>query len=287
MQYIFLQQSGKLAPDSGGDFWVLAGVALPADRWRHLQMRLHGLHRSFRRGGFDPTTSYLDANSLLHPRKAEAAWRRALCKGLERIVVALEARFFLVTIDKRTTDRPAHPRWLLPLSYQYLMKPICQSLNEANDLGTLVIAPGREDEAQVIQQMQAESLFGQNGRACPLVASPVIQRPAAACGLQVADFVATVARRYHENVFPKLYRKEILYGYDALINSHYQGFVKPNTYQSDAIDDKGYRIRGYIYLWRRENNHGHQRRREDSASDEPGSADRLVAASASGHDDMD
>ncbi len=96
----------------------------------------------------------------------------------------------------------------------------------------------------------------------------MIQSPADACGIQVADFVATVARRYQEEIFPKLYARETLYGYDAVINSHYQGFVKPNTYQSGATDPRGYRIRGYIYLWRRDNNGRPRDFGEDAISDD-------------------
>jgi hypothetical protein len=252
MHFIYLQQSGKPVEGTAGNFWVLAGVSVAEHHWKALQLRLNGLQRSFQKENYTAASSFIDANRLLHPRNAEQRWTRAICKGLEKIVSGLEAQFFLVVVDKRATDKPANPRWLLPLTYGYLMKPLTQFLREVDDVGALVVPPGREDEIRVIGDMQVDNLFGHQGRTSPLIASPMVQRPQDCCGLQVADFVATVARRYHETVYPRLFAKEILTGYDAVINSHYQGFVKPGTYQSPVTDQKGYRIRGYIYLWRRD-----------------------------------
>jgi len=175
----------------------------------------------------------------------------AYCKGLEKIASTLEIKFFLVVIDKRTTDKPAHPKWLLPLSYQYMMKPISQFLRENNSMGTLIIPPGREEERQAISEMQFSGVFGAN-KHIPVIGSPLMQSEYDSAGLQIADFVATIARRYHEHTYPKLFRKDVLEGYDSVINSHYQGFVKPHTYQSTETDHKGFKIRGYIYLWRRD-----------------------------------
>ncbi len=263
MQFICLQQSGKPVHDSAGNFWVQAAMALPQEKWKTLHLRMNGLMRSFQKENYDPIGSTLNSNDLLHPRNAQKRWTKALCKGFEKIVAGLEPTFFLVVVDKRTTDKPAHPRWLLPLAYSYLMKPICQYLKDQDDVGCLVIPPGRQDEADVIAEIQSENLFGFQSKTSPLVASPLIQSPRDACGIQVADFVATVTRRYHETIYPKLYAKQTLYGYDALVNSHYQGFVKPNTYQSPLVDSKGFKIRGYIYLWRRDNM---GRLRDDQAS---------------------
>ncbi len=253
MHFIYVQHSGKPVESSAGNFWVQAGVSLPAEKWKALQLRLNGLQRSFQKDNYDPLKSRVDANDLLHPRNAEKSWTRAFCKGFEKIVAALEPSFFLVVVDKRTTDKPAHAKWLLPLTYSYLMKPLCQHLRDADDIGCIVVPPGRPEELEVLVQLQTENLFGSGGRSSPLVSSPMVQNQRDACGLQVADFIATATRRYHEGVYPKLYAKQTLVGYDAVINSHYQGFVKPNTFQSSAIDSKGYKIRGYIYLWRRDN----------------------------------
>lgn len=255
MHLIYLQQAGKPVEGTSGDFWVLAGAALPVAQWKELQVRVNGLQRSFFKDNYNPVTSELNANDLLHPRRAETRFSQAISKGFEKIASALDIKLFLVVIDKRTTDKPAHPRWLLPLSYHYLMKPICQYLSERDSYGALVIPPGRTDEAEVISTVQVEHLFGPTGRHSPLISSPMVQPAASACGLQIADFVATTAKRYQETVYPKLYAKEILYGYDAIINSHYQGFVKPNTFSSDAVDEKGFKVRGYIYLWRRDHRH--------------------------------
>jgi hypothetical protein len=263
MHLIYLQQSGKPVAGASGDFWVQAGVAVPQDSWRDLQVRVNGLQRSFHKEDYDPQKTNIDANALLHPRQAEKRWTRSFCKGLEKIVAGMDLKFFLVIVDKRTTDKPAHPKWLLPLSYGYLLKSICQHLREQDDLGCLIIPPGRPEEQRVLTGLQVENLFGHSGRTSPLISTPMAQPQNQAVGLQVADFVATTARRYHEFIYPKLYNKQTLYGYDALLNSHYQGFVKPNTYQSSANDEKGYRIRGYIYLWRRDSA---GRLRDDQAS---------------------
>jgi hypothetical protein len=252
MHFIYLQQAGKPVDNSSGDFWVLAGVAVPANSWKTLQIRVNGLTKSFLRDNYRPRASILDANSLLHPRHADKAWTLGLCKGLEKIVAGMQLRLFLVVVDKRTTDKPAHGRWILPLAYNYLHRPITQFLRERDSQGCLVLPPGRPDELAVLSEVQHESTFGGMARNSLLLSSPMIQSPEDACGLQVADFVATIARRYQEQVFPKLFARETLHGYDAIVNSHYQGFVKPNTYQSAAMDPRGYRIRGYIYLWRRE-----------------------------------
>ncbi|MEQ8822423.1 MAG: hypothetical protein RLY93_19485 [Sumerlaeia bacterium] len=252
MHFIYFQQSGKPVAGVSGRFWTLAGVAIPDTKWKPMQLRVNGLLKSFHKNNYTPDKTILDANDLLHPRNAEKSWTMAFCKGLERIVAGLEAKFFLVVIDKETTDKPAHPRWLLPLSYNYLMRPVVQYLRERDEVGSLIIPPGRSDEAAILASLQVENLFGAQGRHSPLVATPMVQSPVNSCGLQVADFVSTVTRRYHEYTFPKLYAKQVLEGYDAVINSHYQGFVKPNTYQSPHTDAKGYKIRGYIYLWRRE-----------------------------------
>ncbi len=252
MHFIYLQQSGKPVEGSSGIFWAMAAVAVPADRWRTLQLRINGLQKSFQKENYQPGSTRLNANDLLHPRNAERAWTIAYCKGLEKIAATLELKVFLVVIDKRTTDKPAHPKWLLPLSYHYLLKPIGQYLREHRSQGALVIPPGRLEEAQTISETQFSMVFSPQGRSTPIVGSPLLQEESDAAGLQIADFVATVAKRYHEHTYPKLYNKDILEGYDAVINSHYQGFVKPHTYQSDATDQKGFRIRGYIYLWRRE-----------------------------------
>lgn len=252
MHLIYLQQSGKPVEGSSGTFWALAGAAVRADRWRTLQLRINGLQKSFQKGNYTPGRVRMNANDMLHPRNAERAWTLAYCKGVEKICVSQEVRLFLVVVDKRTTDKPAHPKWLLPLTYHYLMKPISQFLRESNSVGTLVIPPGREEERQTILDMQLSSVFGSGSRVSPIIGSPLIQSEREAVGLQIADFVATVARRYHEHAYPKLFAKESLVGYDAAINSHYQGFVKPHTYQSNTADSKGYKIRGYIYLWRRD-----------------------------------
>lgn len=252
MHLVYLQQSGKAVEGASGNFWVLAGVGLPDFKWKALQLRMNGLQRSFMKENYDPLKTQIDANLLLHPRHAEKGWTKAICKGFEKIVSGLDASFFLVVVDKRATDKPAHPRWLLPLTYGYMMKPVFQYLKDVDDNGALVIPPGRPDEADVISEIQVDNIFGHQGRISPLIASPMIQKPTDSCGLQVADFVATVARRYHESVYPKLYARQVLFGYDAVINSHYQGFVKPNTYQSNVTDFKGFKIRGYIYLWRRD-----------------------------------
>lgn len=251
MHFIYLQQSGKPVENSSGTFWALAGVAVHQERWRTLQLRINGLQKSFQKANYEPGRTRLNANDLLHPRNAERQWTLAYCKGLEKIAATLDVKFFLVVVDKRTTDKPAHPKWLLPLSYQYLMKPISQFLRESSSFGTLVIPPGREEERQAISEMQFSGVFGGN-KHIPVIGSPLIQNEADSAGLQIADFVATVARRYQEHTYPKLYRKDILEGYDAVINSHYQGFVKPHTYQSPENDSKGFRICGYIYLWRRD-----------------------------------
>lgn len=251
MHFIYLQQSGKPVENSSGTFWALAGVAVHQERWRTLQLRINGLQKSFQKANYEPGRTRLNANDLLHPRNAERQWTLAYCKGMEKIAATLEAKFFLVVVDKRTTDKPAHPKWLLPLSYQYLMKPISQYLRESSSFGTLVIPPGREEERQAISEMQFSGVFGAN-KHIPVIGSPLLQLETDSAGLQIADFVATVAKRYHEHTYPKLYRKDILEGYDAVINGHYQGFVKPHTYQSPESDAKGFRIRGYIYLWRRD-----------------------------------
>lgn len=252
MQFIFLQQSGKPVEGSSGVFWSLAAVAVSADKWRALQLRINGLMKSFQKNNYSPGVTRINANDLLHPRNAERPWTTAYCKGLEKISATLDLNFFLVVIDKRTTDKPAHPKWLLPLSYHYLMKPVCQYLRENRTIGQLIIPSGREEERQCVSELQFSTVFGQQGKGMPIVASPAMQNEADSTGLQIADFVATVARRYHEDTYPKLFNKDELNGYDAAINAHYQGFVKPRTYQSPISDHKGYRIRGYIYLWRRE-----------------------------------
>ncbi|MBX3730555.1 MAG: hypothetical protein KF858_15360 [Candidatus Sumerlaeia bacterium] len=252
MHLVYFQQSGKPIEGISGSFWVVSAVALPEFKWKALHLRLNGLLRSFQKGNYDPQHSFIDANRLLHARSADTRWSRALCKGLERIVASLEPQFFLVVVDKRATDKPAHPRWLQPLAYNYLMKPITQYLREADDTGLFVCPVGRPDELDVLTEIQHENLFGHHGRTSPLIATPTLQRLQDSAGLQVAHFVANVARRYHESVYPKLYAKQTLHGYDAVINSHYQGFVKPNTYQSPVTDFKGFKIRGYIYLWRRD-----------------------------------
>lgn len=252
MHFIYLQHSGKPLENSGGQFWVVGGVALPEKNWKVLNLRLNGLQKSFQGENYDPKNSVLDARKLLHPRTAERRWTQSLAKGLEKIVAGLQLKFFLVVVDKKTTDKPAHPRWLMPLSYSYLIKPVTQYLREVDDTGTIVIPPGRPDEAALLTEIQNEHLFSFTGRQSPLISTPMIQSPKDASGLQVADLVATIGRVYHETVFPKLFNKQILEGYDAIMNSHYQGFVKPNTYQSPNTDAKGYRIRGYIYLWRRD-----------------------------------
>ncbi len=252
MHFIYLQQSGKPVEGSSGTFWSMAGVSVREDRWRALQLRINGLQKSFQKANYRPGETRINANDLLHSRNASRAWTAAYCKGLERIAATLDLKFFLVVIDKRTTDKPAHPKWLLPLSYHYMLKPISQYLREENSQGALVIPPGRTEEAQTISDLQFSGVFSSSGKGTPIISSPLIQTEPQSAGLQIADFVATVARRYHEHAFPKLYKKEVLEGYDAVINSHYQGFVKPHTYQSNTSDAKGYRIRGYIYLWRRE-----------------------------------
>lgn len=274
MHFIYLQQSGKPVENSSGTFWSLAAVAVPEDRWRTLQLRINGLQKSFQKGNYQPGSTRLNANDLLHPRNAERAWTIAYCKGLEKIASTLDIKVFLVVVDKRTTDKPAHPKWLLPLTYHYLMKPIGQYLRENNSQGMLVVPPGRQEELQTISEMQFSLVFSTQGRYTPLVGSPVIQAENDSAGLQIADFIATVAKRYHEHAYPKLFRKEVLEGYDAVINSHYQGFVKPHTYQSDTIDGKGFRIRGYIYLWRREGISG---QKTDDEFENEGSAPRSRA----------
>lgn len=252
MHFIYLQQSGKPVEGTSGRFWSLAGVAVSAENWRNLQLRVNGLQKSFQKENYVPGVTRMNANDLLHPRNAERKWALAFCKGMEKISAHLDIHLFLVVVDKHTTDKPAHPKWLLPLTYHYLVKPINQFLKERESYGTIVIPPGRDEERQTLTDMQFSQVFSPQGRSSWIVGSPVCQTEGQSIGLQVADFVATVARRYHEHVYPKLFNKEILEGYDAVINSHYQGFVKPNTYQSEAVDHKGFRIRGYIYLWRRE-----------------------------------
>jgi hypothetical protein len=256
MHFIYLQQSGKPVEGSSGTFWTLGGVAVNAERWRTLQLRVNGLQKSFQKENYTPGKTRMNANDLLHPRNASRPWAIAYCKGMEKIAASLDIKVFLVVVDKRTTDKPAHPKWLLPLTYHYLMKPISQFLKESNSLGTLVIPPGRDEERQTVLDMQMSQVFGSSAKSSPIVGSPLVQTEQEAVGLQIADFVATVTRRYHEHAYPKLFAKESLVGYDALINSHYQGFVKPNTYQSAISDSKGYKIRGYIYLWRRDHAQG-------------------------------
>lgn len=252
MQLIYLQQSGKPVEGSSGIFWSLAGVAISADKWRILQLRINGLMKSFQKNNYAPGVTRIRANDLLHPRNADRPWTTAYCKGLEKIAATLDLKVFLVVVDKRTTDKPAHPRWLLPLSYHYMMKPITQFLRDTRSSGQLIIPEGREEERQCISELQYSQVFSTQNRTIPIVSSPAMQPEGDSAGLQVADFVATVARRYHEHTYPKLFNKDELNGYDAAINSHYQGFVKPRTYQSENSDNKGFRIRGYIYLWRRE-----------------------------------
>jgi hypothetical protein len=256
MNFIYLQQSGKPVDGTSGNFWCLAGLAIPGTKWRTLQARVSGLQRSFQQRNYRPGITRLNANDMLHPRNATRSWHLAYCKGLERIVASLGVKIFLVVVDKRTTDKPAHPKWLLPLSYQYLMRPIVQYLRESSSLGMLVIPEGRPEEREVIGEIQYAHTVTTLAKTSPIVASPVVQNEAESAGLQVADFICTTARRYHELVYPKLYAKQTLEGYDAIINSHYQGFVKPNTFQSLSQDSRGYRIRGYIYLWRRETGQG-------------------------------
>lgn len=252
MYFIYLQQSGKPVEGSSGIFWSLAGVAVHADKWRTLQLRTNGLMKSFQKTNYSAGMTRINANDLLHPRNVERPWTTAYCKGLEKIASTLDLKFFLVVIDKRTTDKPAHPKWLLPLSYHYLLKPVSQFLRESNSVGSLVIPAGRDEERQTISELQFSTVFSTQGKATPIVGSPLVQLESDSAGLQIADFVATVARRYHEYTYPKLYNKDALSGADTAINTHYQGFVKPRTYQSSSTDAKGFRIRGYIYLWRRE-----------------------------------
>lgn len=252
MHFIYLQQSGKPVAESGGVFWTLAGVAVHSDRWRTLQLRVNGLQKSFQKENYRPGVTRLNANDLLHRRNAERSWTIAYCKGLEKIAATLDLKFFLVVVDKRTTDKPPHSKWLLPLTYHYLMKPITQFLKENNSLGTLVIPPGRDEERRTISEIQFSNVFSAGGKTSPIVGSPMIQSESDAAGLQIADFVATATRRYQEYIYPKLFNKDVLEGYDSIINGHYQGFVKPLTYQSNISDAKGFRIRGYIYLWRRD-----------------------------------
>lgn len=227
-------------------------MAVHAEKWRTLQLRTNGLMKSFQKTNYSAGMTRINANDLLHPRNVERPWTTAYCKGLEKIASTLDLKFFLVVIDKRTTDKPAHPKWLLPLSYHYLLKPVSQFLRESGTVGTLVIPTGREEERQTISEMQFSTVFSTQGKGIPIVGSPVVQPEADSAGLQIADFVATVARRYHEYTYPKLFNKDALSGSDTAINTHYQGFVKPRTYQSNTTDSKGFRIRGYIYLWRRE-----------------------------------
>jgi len=252
MHFIYLQQSGKPVDTGSGTFWTLAGVAVAEERWKLLQLRINGLQKSFQKDNYAPGSTRLNANDLLHPKNAGRKWTLAYCKGLEKIASTLDLKFFLVVVDKRTTDKPAHPKWLLPLSYHYLLKPITQYLRENNSQGCLVIPPGRAEEQKAISEMQFSSVFSSVNKALPIVASPMIQSETDSAGLQIADFVATATKRYHEHAYPKLFKKDVLEGYDAVINSHYQGFVKPHTYQSIVSDSKGYKIRGYIYLWRKE-----------------------------------
>ncbi len=276
MHYIFLQQSGKPVEGSSGTFWTLAGISVEQSKWRMLQLRINGLQKSFQKANYQPGVTRLNANDLLHPKNAERSWTIAYCKGLEKIAANLEIKVFLVVVDKRTTDKPAHPRWLLPLTYHYLMKPVGQFLRDKKSSGTLVIPPGREEERQTLSELQFSQVFGPPGKALPLVASPMIQKESDSAGMQLADFVATVARRYHEHTFPKLFAKEELEGYDAVINNHYQGFVKPHTYQSENTDPKGFRIRGYIYLWRKEGLN--QLPKSDEEEDQVGSESAATSA---------
>lgn len=265
MHFICLQQSGKPVEGSSGQFWTLAGVAVREDRWRTLQLRVNGLQKSFHKDRYVPGVTRISANDILHPRNASRKWTSAFSKGLEKIAIGLELKFFLVVIDKATTDKPANPKWLVPLSYHYITKPMGQFLRESNSQGVLVIPPGREEERQALSTIQFTQVFAQGNKSMPIVGSPLIQRESDSAGLQVADFVATVAKRYHEHVYPKLFAKETVEGYDATINSHYQGFVKPNTYQSAQTDAKGFKIRGYIYLWRKDQGMGLVAKEEDTS----------------------
>ncbi|MDX2176963.1 MAG: hypothetical protein SF028_10900 [Candidatus Sumerlaeia bacterium] len=252
MHFIYFQQSGKAIDGNSGHFWSLGGLSVPGSKWKTLQARINGLHRSFQRKNYRPAMTRMDANDLLHPRNAERPWSLAYCKSLERVVAGLGIKFFLVVVDKRTTDKPAHPSWLVPLAYQYLSRPIAQHLREQSSLGCIVIPEGRPDEQRVLTELQFVHTVSAIAKTSPLVATPMMQKEVESAGLQVADFIATVARRYHESVYPKLFQKQVLEGYDAIINSHYQGFIKPNTFQSVHSDPRGYRFRGYIYLWRRD-----------------------------------
>jgi len=277
MEFIYIQQSGSPVAEVSGNYWILSAVALSEHKWKSLEIRINGLQKNFLKSNYDKHSAMLNYNDLLHPKNAEKSWTKAYLKGYEKIVAHFEPTYFLCVLDKRTTDKEAHPSWLLPLIYHYISKPIIAYLKEKKSLGAIVIPPGRKDEKEAISTIQRENLFGHVGKISPLISSPMICEPKDSCGLQTAGFIGNIARRYQENIFPKLNAKETLEGYDALLNSHYQGFVKPFTYQSKYKDSKGYRVKGYIYLWRKEGIQASAKVAEQSTESSEESSEKIAA----------
>ncbi len=172
----------------------------------------------------------------------------AYAKAFTKIVASLKLKLFCLVIDKRTWEKPQDHEGLTSLAHDYLIRAVNLMLAEEESKGMIVIAEGHTSHViKVVGQITERSAIEKQG----MLPGPLFQPRALSVGLQVAEFVAVTSRKYHETTYPKLFAKQILEGYDAVINSHYQGFVKPNTWVGNRPDVRGFLPRGYIYLWRR------------------------------------
>ncbi|MCC5877409.1 MAG: hypothetical protein JJU11_14410 [Candidatus Sumerlaeia bacterium] len=251
VQFIYFHTSGKLnAENQDSPFWTLLALAVPAENWKPLQLRINSLQKSFYKANYRPGKTVLKPVNLLKPTVLPRPKTFGLLRGVQRISGQLGLTLFLVVVDKSKAHRPPSSDWVLPLCLRYLERPISQYLAQRKSCGSIVLPSNLEGFSDHFGIFHDRHPISRDEESFPQYNGIHFQSPNEAAGLQVASIAASIARYYHQEVALLLQKGVDLEPHQKCIEDLYQGFVKSNTWVPPVASKEAMPHKGFIYLWR-------------------------------------
>ena len=204
----FIDESGHPHPNDSNERPVVVAVCIEAEHSRLISGRIHALKRDIlNRERLELKGANL-LNRTTHLRKPDYA---NFAEEFYDTLMGLPVTVFAVVMETPFTLRESEND-LLPNRFRYLVQRV-QLLAEEKDKMATILFDGTPDLYQDVGWKFNSFLYrSEEGRACDRITdAPAFVDSVTSAGIQIADLVAYVVRKYQEEVFDASPPAEDLY----------------------------------------------------------------------------
>lgn len=206
----FIDESGHPHPNDSNERPVVVAVCIEAEHSRLISGRIHALKRDIlNRERLELKGANL-LNRTTYRRKPDYA---NFAEEFFNTLMGLPVTVFAVVMEAPFTQREIEND-LLPNRFRYLVQRV-QLIAEEKDKMATILFDGTPDLYQDVGWKFNSFLYrSEEGRACDRITdAPAFVDSVTSSGIQIADMVAYVVRKYQEDVFDASPSGEDLYLY--------------------------------------------------------------------------